>query len=158
MPRQIDALILDDDVWSLRLMRGMLGECFPDLQVQVREQPDADGAFDIYFIDNDFNGELRAVELATRIRDREPEALIIAFSGNLDADSLKALINAGCDGAFDKTVPEDLSRAMEATRTYIEHRQSDRVQADGLRATLRSVRELLREWNTRLERQDPTAN
>jgi DNA-binding NarL/FixJ family response regulator len=156
MTPQIDALVLDDDVWSLRLVRGMLRECFPSLSVEVRDSPDAEGDFDIYFIDNDFNGELRAAQLAGQIRAAHPDALIIAFSAQLDSESLKALINAGCNGACDKAVPGDLARAMEIVRAFIQQRAAT-SDAPGLRATIRSVKDLLREWNTRLERQDPAA-
>ena len=129
MPPAMKALIVDDDIWAVRLVEGMLNQCFPDLAVEGRNEPNTEGEFDIYFIDNDFNGTPLATELASRIRTAHPDALIIAFSGTLNADLLKDLINAGCNGACDKSTPSDLPRAMDITREYIDaaaeaHRQA----------------------------------
>ncbi|MHC5114570.1 MAG: hypothetical protein ACYTGP_09105 [Planctomycetota bacterium] len=152
MPGHLGALVVDDDIWSLRLMKGLLSECFPDLQVHTRETPDCHGSYDLYFIDNDFNGECVACELAAGIRRDHPDALIIAYSANLDATTLKALINAGCNGACDKSNPADIPRAMEIVRAFIESRlmAEDRPPPGGLIRTIRSVRDLLSEWNGRL--------
>jgi DNA-binding NarL/FixJ family response regulator len=120
MSRQIEALLLDDDIWSLRLIKGLLQECFPDMKVHARDLPDPQGEFDIYFVDNDFNGRRVLPDLARDIRRERPQALIIAFSATLDAGTLKELINAGCDGACDKSVYGDLARTMEIVRAYIE--------------------------------------
>jgi DNA-binding NarL/FixJ family response regulator len=156
MPEQIDALVVDDDIWSLRLMKGLLGECFPRIGVHVRQTPDCHGAFDIYFIDNDFAGEPIAARLAAEIRSRQPDALIIAYSANLDATTLKALINAGCNGACDKSNPADLPRAMTIVREFIEARLAGGREREGrgLIETIRSVRGLLHEWNSRLDNEE----
>ena len=159
MSRQIEALLLDDDIWSLRLIKGLLQECFPDMKVHARDLPDPQGEFDIYFVDNDFNGRRVLPDLARDIRRERPQALIIAFSATLDAGTLKELINAGCDGACDKSVYGDLARTMEIVRAYIEQTmigspRGGRARANGAMGT---VRDLLREWNRRLERDEQRA-
>lgn len=154
---QFAALVIDDDVWSLRLVKGMLTQCFPGLEVQARQKPNWKGNFDVFFIDNDFGGVEMAPELTRQIRAHNPEALIIAFSSRLDAGCLKELINAGCDGACDKSIPDDLSRAMEVTRRFLENVSSGPASAvtrPGLKGAIESIRGLLREWNTRLEREE----
>jgi len=151
MKRQIEALILDDDIWSLRLVKGLLQECFPEMVIHTRDNPDPGGNFDVYFIDNDFNGVRLLPELATRIRKENPKALIVAFSAMLDAATLKELLNSGCDGACDKSVYGDLARAMEIVRAYVEQWHAAPTRSQG---AIGSVRDLLQEWNRRLDRED----
>ena len=93
--------------------------------------------------------------LYAEIRGRRPGALIVAFSAALDSSSLKHLINEGCNGACDKSEPSDLRRAMEIVARYVEHAApaADSRARPGMQGTLESIRGLLREWNTRLDRQ-----
>jgi DNA-binding NarL/FixJ family response regulator len=152
MLHTISALLIDDDIWSLRLLKGMLQQCFPDLRIEARTTPDISGKFDIYFIDNLIGGVERAAELAHEIRDRHPDALIVAFSATLDHMALKKLLLAGCNGACDKTVRDDLPMTMQVTQRYIEGLLASPAPGGrGLRGVLRSIRGLLHEWNTRLE-------
>ena len=149
----VSALVLDDNIWSLRLMKGMLHECFPDLRVVARDEPDISGEFDIYFIDNLFGDDPMAGMLAAQIRAEKPDALIIAFSAALDNASLKALIAAGCNGVCDKTDHSDLPTTMTLTQRYIEELHAKRCRRGdrGFFGALRSIQDLLREWNERLE-------
>ena len=157
---QIETLLLDDDIWSLRLLSGLLQTCFPDMKIETRETPDWRGEFDVYFIDNEFEGKHLATDLARKIRRANPEALIIAFSATLDSECLKGLINAGCDGACDKSIPADLTRAMDIVQVFIENakrRLKPGVPArKGLAGAVESIRDLLREWNSRLDQQAET--
>lgn len=158
MNRKPAALVLDDDIWCLRLMTGMLQQCFPDLDVVARTEPDISGRFDVYFIDNLFGGELLAGRLAGEIRAKNPDSLVIAFSGALDRETLKALIAAGCNGVCDKTIAEDLPTTMTLTQRYLEELSTggDRAES-GFIGALRSIQNLLREWNARLEQESRIA-
>ena len=153
MNAAISALVLDDNIWSLRLMKGMLHECFPNLRIEARDEPDISGDFDIYFIDNLFGDEPLAGPLAAEIRAQQPGALIIAFSAALDSASLKDLIAAGCNGVCDKTDHTDFPTTMMLTQRYIESLQAKRRGRGerGFLGALRSIQDLLREWNERLE-------
>lgn len=154
MLHTISALLIDDDIWSLRLLKGMLQQCFPDLRVEARTVADTSGDFDIYFLDNLIGGVEIAADLAAEIRERRPDALIIAFSARLDQNTLKALLIAGCNGACDKTLHDDLPMTMQVTQHYIEGLLAAPARGGGgLRSVLRSIRGLLHEWNTRLERE-----
>src|SRR6185369_8257118 len=75
------ALLVDDDPMALEHLELVLSSRFPD---------------------HDFEGELMAGELARQIRARGKPATVVAFSGHLDVETLKRLINAGCDGACEK--------------------------------------------------------
>ena len=111
------------------------------------------GAFDFYFLDNDFEGELRAGQLAREIRTRAPEALVVAFSGTLDIETLKGLINAGCDGAAEKGVPSSLRPIL----ALVEKRLSEMVDSHkraagpfgGVKHAAGSIRDILEDWNER---------
>ena len=154
MNRQIETLIVDDDTWSLRLVKGMLNECFPKMRVVTRETPDTSGDFDIYFIDNDFDGQRMAGKLAAQIRKEHPNSLIIAFSGVLDTETLKHLINAGCNGACDKSAYGDLARSMEIVQAYIDQflgTPAGKDESRGFGGAVDSIRGLLQDWNRRLE-------
>lgn len=153
--RPLRALVVDDDEWALQLVRMLLEEACPELSVETRTTPDCGGDFEMYFLDNDFNGRKMAGELASAIRQRRPEALIVAFSATLDAPVLKQLINAGCNGACDKSRPEELEELARIAAGYAgalrAARHDSRNDGRGLLGAIRSIRDLLHEWNTRLE-------
>lgn len=118
---------------------------------QNADEPEALSGFDLYVLDNDFDGVNRAAELATKIRARQPNSLIVAFSACLDAASLKHLINAGCNGAFEKGSREELVRMLQFV---VEHLHDSDAHSTGRRSPLEMVRAitaLIRQWNRRLE-------
>ncbi len=150
---RVKALIVDDDPWSLRLLRGMLRECFPMLNVETRMTPAIESGYHIYLIDNDFSGHRCAVSMAREIRAVAPDSLVIAFSGQLDRATLVELLNAGCDGACDKSKLNEMPGAMQVIQRYCESlvvAQNNRSRGS-LREAVRAVADLIREWNTRLD-------
>lgn len=154
MTRKYRALLVDDDPDSLALLRHMLERGFPTLSIETRSQPHVDEGFDLYFVDNDFNGSCLAGELAETIREISSQSLVVAFSARLDAATLKRLINAGCDWVCDKSMPEEMLKMLKMVESYIDMRNSD-LQTDsastGLLPTVRAITELITQWNTRLE-------
>lgn len=150
---RIRALIIDDDAWSQRLLRGMLKECFPMLHVETITTPSASPGYNIYLVDNEFSGAHHANRLARELRSAEPDALIIAFSGALDQRTLLDLLNAGSDGACDKSSLSDLPKVMTIIQRYIETlitSQNNRRRGS-IRESMRAVCELIKEWNQRLD-------
>jgi len=147
------ALVIDDDPDALAWMSYTLNERFPELEVTTRELPDLSGRFDLYFIDNDFNGKRMAAELASAIRASNPQAMIVAFSASLDHRTLKLLVNAGCDGACEKSEPEDVGQMLGIVSAYLNRRRSETQEKStfGLMGAMHSIRNLLREWNRRLD-------
>jgi len=152
-PQRPRALLVDDDPMALEHLELLLSSRFPDLELSTRRTPDVSGDFDFYFLDNEFGSELMAGKLAREIRSREKPATIIAFSGRLDVETLKSLINAGCDGAAEKGVPSSWRPIL----TLVEKRLSDMVTSHrreagpfgGVRHAAGSIRDILEDWNER---------
>jgi len=147
------ALLVDDDPMALEHLELLLSSRFPDLEITTRTTPDVSGDYDFYFIDNDFEGELMAGTLAREIRSRQKEATVIAFSGRLDVETLKRLINAGCDGACEKGVPTSWRPIL----ALVEKRLAEMVESHrraagafgGVKHAAGSIRDLLEQWNER---------
>ena len=152
--RRLRALIVDDDKWALRLIRYVLEESIPDLEIEERQDPEISGEFDIYVVDNDFGGARRAAQIVPAIREENPNGLVVAFSATLDRSTLKTLLNAGCDAAFEKGRPDDLEAlsrvALEFAKTARNRSESDR----GVVASARVIRDLIRAWNERLNHEE----
>jgi len=152
-PSSVRALLLDDDAYALDFLKAILADRFPEMEVETRLTPDPSGEYDIYFLDDDFNGIRLAGELARRIRKQRPEALILAFSASLDASTLKELLSSGCNGVCDKKVPSDMPAMFEALSRCLEEIKERESSPLNQRSPtlLPTLRELLREWNRRLE-------
>ena len=149
----LNILIVDDAPNAARYAAYSLGKQFPRMNIETRNKVDIEGRFDVYIIDNDFEGRKIAAEMAGRVRVENPGALVIAFSATLDAETLKGLIRSGCDGVWDKADPADPVRVANVIREYLQLRQdSRRAPAFGLIKALASMAGLLREWNLRLNR------
>lgn len=112
MSTPTSVLIVDDDLWCPRILETGLRQMIPDLLVTSRNEPEVSGHFDIYFIDDDFEGTRHATRLVRQTRDANPDALIIAFFD--DNHQIDALMKSGCDAACDKGSPADLSLAVRA--------------------------------------------
>ena len=147
------ALIVDDDPSAVELIAFRLQQRFPGLNITSRCEPDLTGTFDLYLIDNDFNGRPLAGELAESIKKRHPESLIIVFSARLDVSVLKRLINAGCIGAFDKSEPKELEDMLSVIDDFMKVYPIQRISARPGGKTVElvnSISTLLQEWNKRL--------
>lgn len=148
MAQRIRTLVVDDDELALDMLKHRLGQSFPDMQIDTTTDPAVTGTHDVFLIDNDFDGVILGPSLGREIRRANPHALIVAFSSTLDAESLKGLLNAGCDGACDKSDPADFERLTEILNGYM---SSSKKQTRGASGVLRSMTDLLRMWNGRLD-------
>jgi hypothetical protein len=96
---------------------------------------------------------MMAGKLAREIRARAKPATVVAFSGRLDIETLKRLINAGCDGAAEKGVPSSWRPIL----TLVEKRLADMVASHrreagpfgGVKHAAGSIRDILEDWNER---------
>jgi CheY-like chemotaxis protein len=151
------ALLLDDDPYALEFLQAVLSERYPGLSIDVRCEPDPTGEYDVYLLDDDFEGVRLAGKLARRIRAQRPAALILAFSASLDQTTLKELLGAGCNGVCDKRVPSDLPEMLEALDRCVEELEERRrgppADLSG-RYLVKTFRDLFRAWNTRLDDQE----
>jgi len=149
MPASIRALLADDDDFFRRAFAARLRIAVPEVELTDRATPDVSGQFDVYFLDNHFAAVPLAGDLVATARLASPTALIIALSGHLDADTLRRLINEGCNGAVTKGDTADMARCFEVVRAYAANLAPKPV---GLGRTLRSITDLIREWNARLDK------
>jgi DNA-binding NarL/FixJ family response regulator len=153
----VKALLLDDDPYALEFLRAILSERYPGLRIDVRTEPDPTGEYDLYLLDDDFEGVRLASKLARRIRAQRPESLILAFSASLDGRTLKELLAAGCNGVCDKRVPADLPEmlaALDRCMSELEEQRSEPPSDISGRYLVKTFRELFRAWNRRLEEQE----
>ena len=151
------ALLLDDDPYALEFLRAILSERYPGLEIHARSEPDPTGEYDVYLLDDDFEGVRLAGKLARRIRAQRPEALILAFSASLDDKTLKELLGAGCNGVCDKRVPGDLPEMLAALDRCLSElaREQEQPPSDlTTRYLVNTFRDLFRAWNRRLDRQE----
>ena len=154
---RLKALLLDDDPYALEFLQAVLSERYPELQIHARSEPDPTGEYDVYLLDDDFEGVRLAGKLARRIRAQRPEALILAFSASLDGNTLKELLGAGCNGVCDKRVPTDLPEMLDALDRCIqelEERHSEPPSDLSGRYLVKTFRELFQAWNRRLDEQE----
>ena len=148
------ALVLDDDKYALEFLRALLTERYPELEVVGRLEPDPGGAFDLYFLDDDFEGIRLAGKLARKIRVKAPEAIVVAFSASLDANTLRELIAAGCHGVCDKKVPGDIPEMLDSLDRCMDELSAVRsAERSGGKHLFGTFRELFAEWNRRLDGQ-----
>lgn len=149
------ALILDDDPVLLKLLSLRLEKRFQNLIVECQQQPVAVGAYDIYILDNDFHGRPLAADLAEHIKQQQPDSLVLALSGTLDTVTLKRLINCGCSGAFDKSVPAEIDALLACVAQHLNEVNAAGFVRGRPRAriadTARAIAGLIRDWNRRLE-------
>jgi len=155
---RLRALILDDDEWALRLIRYVLEESLPGVEIVERQTPDIAGEFDVYIVDNDFGGARRAAQIVPSIREGRPEALVVAFSATLDRTTLKTLLNAGCNAAFEKGRPNDLEALSRVAREYAESNRTRPEPRRGVIASARAIRDLIHEWNVRMAQEESEAH
>ncbi len=154
MLSKVRALILDGDIWTLRIMKGLLAECFPGIEVETRLDPDPSGSFNLYFIGHNFEDNGDSVEMVAGVVRDNPHALVIALCEEIDPDHRGRLRQAGCNAILKTNWPKDLINVMEITRNFVLSSQTvARSEPDrsDMMSAIRSVTELLRLWNRQLE-------
>ncbi len=148
-------LILDDDPVMLNLLALRLNKRFPDLRVETRQEPMAIGTYDIYILDNDFQGRPLAADLAEQIKRQQPDSLVLALSGMLCTTTLKRLLNCGCDGAFDKSIPSDVDLLIATISEHVNNPNQSSIKKREPQTrvveTARAIAGLIQDWNRRLE-------
>jgi hypothetical protein len=146
-------LLLDDDPFALEHMELLLSTHFPEVTFEKRSVPDAEGRFDFYFVDHDFGGRRMAPSVVEGIRRAHPQALIFGFSSNLDGDTLRRLINSGCDGVCDKSEPGNWKPVLKLMEKRLaemaERHRRETGFFGGVRHAAHSIHALLDDWNRR---------
>ncbi len=146
-------LIVDDDPVVTSVLAQNFKVIFPGAVVSTTNEPIIEPGYDVYFLDNDFDGSLMAKSLIKSVREIEPEALVVALSATLDFDTLRILINCGCNAVYDKRSLEASVEARRIVRNYVaalKERHDSKLDS-GFGGIVRSMRGLLFEWNRRLD-------
>jgi|GEM_PF-1315244 len=146
-------LIMDDDTVVTSVFKAHLGAHFPWVKIHVSNQPIAEPGYDVYFIDNNFDGKHLAAILIDQIRQLEPQALIVTLSATLDLNALRQLVNLGCNAVYSKQAPIESSDARRVIGNYlgiIDRQLTDSENRNSFSDTVSSLFQLLDAWNRRL--------
>ena len=142
--------IIDDDPFVTRHVARSFTERLPGVDVVGIANPIAPVGFDVYIVDREFGGDSCGQDLVQRIKEISPASLVIVYSAFLDRDYLRALLLESCEGAFDKGSLEELDDMMCLIENFLAGGGSTRDSAKSSKGTVRSILDLVREWNIRL--------
>jgi len=144
-------IILDDDQHYAGMLGLQIKHRFPELAVTSSNKGDVPAGYDVYILDNDFNGTKKGARLAEKARSLSPESLVLVVSGTLEISLLKRLVNCHAAGAFDKSKTDDIESMFTLVEKYLETPVIKREQSKAsLKSTLKGISHLLSEWNERL--------
>ncbi len=142
------ALILDDDQDASEFLRFRLRQAFPALEVECSIHPHLSRSADLFFFDNSFGGQKMVTSLVRQARLMNPDALIVLYSGDLDARTLREAMNCGCNGVWDKSDPIQFDAVRGLVHRFVSRRQ--RQEKGSIGATLDSIANLLGSWRDRI--------
>ena len=142
--------IIDDDPFVVAHLSETLTSRLADVHVVGVAEPVAPAGFDVYVVDNEFEGDSRGQDIIRRIRKISPQSLILAYSAYLDRKFLRALLRQGCEGAFDKGSLEELEAMINIIELHLDMKNADPDKIRGLGNTVRAISGLVHEWNVRL--------
>ena len=146
--------IIDDDPVAANCMSARLKLKYPDIAISIYSEPVVTPTLDVYFVDNNFNGQYMATKLLQEIRELNPNALVIAMSSSLNNETLQKLMNGGCNAVYDKNRPHESKAVFDVINNYLNVLNQVRGEAkrSPFGGAVQSLRELLKEWNARLSK------
>jgi DNA-binding NarL/FixJ family response regulator len=146
----ITVAVIDDDPFVVTYIRKAFMKRMPEAEVHAVYQAIAPAGYDIYIVGKDFEGKNKGGDLARRIRGIEPAAIILGYTAALDQGFLHLLLEAGCDGAFDKANVDQLDAMIDVIQKHVSHRKDHSNRLLRTTSLIDAIRNLVREWNTRL--------
>lgn len=152
MLHEFRTLVVHDDAARAHEIAEMLRSAFSEMIVVTTDDPIAYGHdFDVLVVDC----RARGADVVRMLRAEAPDALVLAFVDGVDRDTLKELVNAGVDGAYDGTEPRDGDELVGRVRAFVT-RHAESPDTQGLLGAMRSMADLVRQWNRRLDRLEVT--
>ncbi len=147
-------LIIDDDQIVTKVFKVHLQSHYPNAIIDTSNAPLALPGYDIYFLDNDFDGLKLATSLIKEIREHSPQSLVVSMSRTHSLTSMQHLINLGCNAVYSKNDLQNATEAREVISNYIEvlSVQNTEKRERRFQTLIRSIHELMRQWNQRLAR------
>ena len=149
-PNTARIAIIDDDPFVMTHLAESFRQRLSNVEVIGVYDPVAPVGFDVYVIDRDFDGNKCGQDLMQRVKRIAPDSLVIAYSAFLDRDYLRGLILEHCEGAFDKGSLAELEKMIELIEEFLDEARSSKPTSRSTKNTVRSIFELVREWNIRL--------
>ncbi|MFO1053199.1 MAG: hypothetical protein U1F36_13380 [Planctomycetota bacterium] len=148
MLHEIRTLVVHDEPAAARALAERLRAAFPAMVVVTTDEPSANGHdFDVFVVDCRRLG----VDVVRLLHTETPTALMLAFADGLDRSAVKELVNAGASAVYDAEVHSDLEALEARIRTYLT-RRAENPETKGLLGVMRSMADLVRMWNRRLDR------
>ena len=151
-PKNFRIAIIDDDAFVISHLSKHFGKRMPEAEIVGISNPIAPLGFNVYIVDREFGEDSCGQELVQRIKKVSPTSLVIAYSAFLDRDFLRDLVLQDCEGAFDKGSLEELEKMTALIQEFAETGRNPNGASGPRDGTIRSIFNLLREWNTRLSR------
>ena len=142
--------IIDDDPFVMTHLAHSFRQRLSNVEVVGVSDPVAPVGYHVYIVDREFDGNNCGQDLVQRIRRISPNSLVIAYSAFLDRDYLRSLILEHCEGAFDKGSLAELEKMIELIDEFLEKNRTSKMAGQSSKSTVRSIFELVREWNIRL--------
>ncbi len=151
MSKQHKLMILDDDIHYTGMFALKLQHYFPELRVSSSNSSDIPEGYDIYIVDNDFDGEKIGADIAEKLRTIAPNSLVIVLSGTLEKDMLVRLVNCHTAGVFDKTDIDDFENITALIEQYLKRTiTEEKPDNTSFVSTISNIKGLLSAWNKRL--------
>lgn len=147
-------LIIDDDDFFCRMLSLKLRKVFPFAGISTRNDAKAQKGYDVYIIDNDFDGACEGARLAERLGVEEPNALIVMLSGSLDQKTLMRLVNCQTNAVFDKCEEQDLVRLTALIDQHLASQKLNAAQSAPAGSTLANITRFIDGWSRRLDMQE----
>lgn len=152
MLHEFRSLVVHDDAGQANQIAEGIRTAFPEMVVVTTDDPSAFGHdFDVLVVDC----RTRGPEVVRMLRAEAPDALVLAFVDGVGRDGLKGLVNAGVDGLLDASAVEDGEELTGRIRAFVT-RHVESPQCQGLLGVMRSMTDLVRQWNRRLDRLEVT--
>ncbi|MCC6782675.1 MAG: hypothetical protein IT457_07505 [Planctomycetes bacterium] len=150
MLHEIRSLVVHDEPTGARALAERLRSSFPGMVVVTTDEPSAYGHdFDVFLVDCRRLG----VDVVRTLHAETPTALILAIVDGLDRAALKEVVNAGAGALVDESVPGDVEALDVRIRAFLS-RRAEAPETRGLLGVMRSMADLVRMWNRRMDRQE----
>lgn len=148
MLHEIRTLVVHDEPVGARALAERLRTAFPGMVVVTTDDPNAYGHdFDVFVVDCKRLG----IDIVRTLHAETPTALMLAIVDGLDRASLKEVVNAGASTLVDETEPGDVDALDVRIRAFLA-RRAETPEARGLLGVMRSMADLVRMWNRRMDR------
>ncbi len=152
-------LILDDDPHYSGMLALKIRQNFPELLVTTCDQHTVMEGYDIYVLDNDFQGEKWGAKLAETVRIGQPESLVIILSGTLEKSLLKRLVNCHAAGVFDKSEESELPLMFALMEKYLLNTEclKPKKVSNSFSSPFKDISAMLSAWNERLHYEEKSS-